>query len=171
MHTTSANALERGVWRVDRAGSLIGFRVRHFGVATVCGRFESFACRFAVDPTGVHVEGHVDVASLDTGNGTRDRRLCSEFFAADRYPAITLRATGSDDDRRLLGQLTIRGIARPVALALATTVIDDRTMRACAEGGIRRSDFDLDWDALREAGRMLVSDHVRLRADIIFTRL
>ena len=105
MNAETANALEHGVWRVDRAGSSVVFRIRHFGVATVCGRFESFACQLEADQGGVHVEGHADVASLDTRNGTRDRRLRSEFFDAEHYPAISLRATGAEDDRRLLGEL------------------------------------------------------------------
>ena len=169
MQTKISRGLDHGVWHVDHTRSSVGFRIRHFGVATVCGRFGAFACRIAADDGLVHVEGHVDVASLASGNDIRDRRLLSEFFDAEHHPTISLRATGVEDDRQLLGQLTIRGVTRPLALKLTTTVQDDGTARMRAEGRIRRSDFGLDWAALHEAGRLLVADEVRLTADVVLT--
>jgi polyisoprenoid-binding protein YceI len=169
MQTKIARGLDDGVWHVDHTRSSVVFRTRHFGVATVRGRFGSFAGRIVADEGVLRAEGHVEVASLASGNDIRDRRLLAEFFDAEHHPTISLRAAGVEDDRRLLGELTIRGIARPVELKLTTTVQDDGTARARAEGRIRRSDFGLDWDALREAGRLLVADEVRLCADVTLT--
>jgi len=168
MRTRTANSVEHGLWRIDRASSTIAFRVRHFGVTTVRGHFESFACRLEADHDGLRVEGHVDVASVDTGNRIRDARLRSEFFDVERYPASSLRASVAEADRRLVGELTIRGVTRPIELVLTVDVDRDGTVRLRGEGSIRRSDFGLEWDALRQAGRLLVADEVRLRADVVF---
>ena len=147
----------------------VGFVIRHFGVATVIGRFESFEGRLEACDGELRVEGHVHPASVVTGNGIRDARLRSEFFDAERYPECVLRAGGSERDR-LLGELTIRGVTRPVELWVAVGPEGDDSCVLRVEGSIRRSDFGLDWDALRNARRLLVADEVRMSADIVLTR-
>jgi polyisoprenoid-binding protein YceI len=166
-----ASIVKPGVWRLDRSQSTVAFRVRHFGVATVRGRFDSFACRLEADEDGLRVDGHVDVGAVATGNDIRDDRLRSEFFYAERYPAISLRGIIAEDDSRLAGELTIRGVTRPIELALTVDEDDDGALRVRADGSIRRSDFGLEWEALRNAGRLLVADEVRLRADVVFHRV
>lgn len=170
MGTKSVFVVESGLWRVDRSRSEVGFRVRHFGVAAVRGHFESFACRVVAGDGGLRIEGRVDVASVDTGNAIRDRRLRSEFFDTESHPAISLLANADAGGRRLFGQLTIRGVSRPVELALTLDANQDEVLRLRAGGTIRRSDFGLEWEALREAGRLLVADEVRLLADVVLTR-
>ena len=169
--TRTAAAIEQGVWRVDRPRSAVVFWIRHFGVATVRGCFMSFAGRVDVGEGALHVEGHVDVASVATGHDIRDARLRTEFFDAERHPAIALRASGVEGDRRLNGELTICGATRPVDLALTVGDGDGESVSVRADTSIRHSDFGLEWDALRNAGRLLVADEVRLRADVVLTRL
>jgi polyisoprenoid-binding protein YceI len=164
-----ARLLDHGLWRVDRPRSTIEFRVRHFGVATLHGRFESFAGHVDADDNGLLISGHVDVGSVETGNAIRDARLRSEFFDAELHPAISLRARDAGASH-LRGQLTIRGAMRPVELELTMERVDDDAVRARAETGFRRSDFGLEWEALRDAGRLLVADEVRLVADVVLTR-
>lgn len=168
--TSSRTDIEPGEWRVDRARSAVVFRTRHFGVATVRGRFGSFDGRLEASDGRVSVVGRVDVASVDTGHEIRDGRLRSEFFDAERHPAISLTARGARRDRRLAGELTIRGVTRPVELSLTVAPDRDGAVRVRAEGRIRRSDFGLEWDALRQAGRLLVADEVRVRADVVLKR-
>jgi polyisoprenoid-binding protein YceI len=170
MTTKYARTVAPGVWCADRSRSTVGFRVRHFGVAVVRGRFESFTCRLDASDGGFRVEGHVDVASIRTANAIRDRRLRSEFFDTQSYPAITLLANADEDARRLFGELTIRGERRPVELVVTVDAEQDGAVRLRADGRIRRSDFGLEWEALRDAGRLLVADEVRLLADVVFTR-
>lgn len=146
---------------LDPTQSTIAFDIRHMGVATVHGQFTSFSG--GVSPDGARLV--VDVASLDTGDPIRDRRLRTEFFAADQFPAIEFHADGLDGAAH--GTLTIRGVTRPVAFHLVYEPVDDTRVRIRAEGQIRRSDFGLDWDALRTAGRLIVADHVRLHADVV----
>lgn len=70
----------------------------------------------------------------------------------------------------MLGELTIRGVSRPVELELTVDADQDELLRLRATGTIRRSDFGLEWEALREAGRLLVADEVRLLADVVLRR-
>jgi polyisoprenoid-binding protein YceI len=170
MSTKYAQATAPGVWRTDGSRSTVGFRVRHFGVATVRGEFESFACRLEIRDGELRVEGHVDVASVQTGNAIRDRRLRSEFFDTTSHPAISLVASADEGGHRIFGDLTIRGVSRPVELTLTVGTEQPGSVRLRAEGKIRRSDFGLEWEALREAGRLLVADEVRLLADVVMTR-
>jgi polyisoprenoid-binding protein YceI len=146
---------------LDPTRSSIGFNIRHLGVATVHGSFASFTG--GLDDEGAQLA--VDVTSVDTGDPIRDRRLRSEFFDADRFPAMTFRAAGIGPT--IHGELTIRGVTRPIALRATFERLADESIRVRAVGRLRRSDFGLDWAALRQAGRLLVADHVRLSADIV----
>jgi polyisoprenoid-binding protein YceI len=92
-------------------------------------------------------------------------------FGAERFPEIELKARAAGDTSRLIGDLTIRGVSRPIELALRTGVSDDGSVRLRADGSFRRSEFGLEWDALRQAGRVLVSDEVRVRADVVFDQV
>jgi polyisoprenoid-binding protein YceI len=161
--------LGTGVWRVDRTRSTVSFHVRHFGFAAVHGRFESFAGRLEVCDGELQVDAQVDVASVLTGNSIRDARLRSEFFDAERHPSSSLRASCGAPDGRLVGELTIRGVTRPVELTMTVGPGSSGAVHARAEGSIRRSDFGLDWGALREADRLLVADVVRITADVVLT--
>ena len=169
MSASTESVSAEGMWTIDRLGSKVSFDVRHFGVATVHGRFESFAGGLEVRDGELHVDGEVDVASVVTGNRIRDARLRSEFFDAERHPSSSLHACGRASDGRLVGELTIRGVTQPVELTMAIGPGSAGVLHARAEGSIRRSDFGLDWGALREADRLLVADGVRITADVVLT--
>ena len=169
MSASAESVFGEGVWRVDRSRSTIRFDVRHLGVATVHGRFNSCAGRLEARDGELQVDGQVDVASVVTGNRIRDARLRSEFFDAERHPSSSLRASCSASDGRLAGELTLRGVTRPVELTMTIGPDAAGAVHVRAEGSIRRSDFGLDWGALREADRLLVADGVRITADVVLT--
>ncbi|HWK29628.1 MAG TPA: YceI family protein [Solirubrobacter sp.] len=152
-------------WRIDRTRSTVGFRVRHFGVATVRGTFASCSARLECRDGELHVDGQVDVASVATGDEIRDGRLRDEFFHVAEHPSIALRAHGAE---RLIGDLTIHGVTRRVVLSAEIEPLGD-ALHVHARGTLRRSDFGLEWDALRQAGRLLVADEVKVVADVVFT--
>ena len=174
MSNHPVSLLEQGKWRVDGSRSTVGFLIRHLGVATVRGRFSSFQGQIDVTEAGFHADATVDVASLETGDRVRDGRLRTEFFDAEHYPAVALRAGLAVPARSggwlLRSDVTIRGITRPVELRATAEPLDDGTVRVRADGQIRRTDFGLDWDALRVAGRLVVADRVRLTADAVLVR-
>jgi polyisoprenoid-binding protein YceI len=168
MSVFTPTLLQTGIWQADPDRSSVAFRVRHFGVATVRGRFDAFTARVSADDA-LRVEGHVDVASVESGNEIRDRRLRDEFFDASRHPSIAL--TGEIRGHRLHGALTIRGATRPIVFDVTVVALADDAVRVRAQGKIRRSEFGLEWDALRDAGRLLVADEVAFAVDVVLTRV
>ena len=153
-----------GVWTIDEQRSSVGFRVRHFGFSTVKGRFTHFAG--AVGPGGA--AGHVFVDSIDTGQPVRDARLRTELFDEERFPQIAFVAPGGLAPR-LEGSLTIRDVSRPVVFDVSAWSVDGEVV-VRATASISRRAFGLDWAALREAGRLVVSDRVDLVLDIVAVR-
>jgi polyisoprenoid-binding protein YceI len=151
---------------IDSACSSVGFLIRHMGVATVRGTFSSFDADFDDEPAGLRLHGEVEVASVDTGQPIRDDRLRDEFFNAPEFPVITFDGHASAESG-VSGFLTIRGVTRPLTMELTAEPLGDGAVHLHAEGRIRRSDFDLDWEALRQAGQRLVADQVRLFADVV----
>lgn len=174
MSTTSISlqTIPGGTYNVDPAHSNVGFEVRHMGIATVRGTFRTF--QGTIDATGdaPRLQGTVEVASIDTGDENRDGHLASpEFFDAENHPQITFHSTATEpvdgEQIRLIGEITIKGITRPIEL---TGVV--------AEGGtdpwgneriglelasvIDRREFDLKWNQTLPNGNLLVSNEVKL---------
>lgn len=161
-HPAAAEALT-----VDRAASTVGFRVRHLGVSTVRGEFTEFSADVRRDGDRLRIHGLIDPSTVLSGNAIRDRRLRDEFFVVAEHPAITFSGTLRDGCDVAEGELTIRGVTRPVRLAVRREALPDGAVRLIADGTISRIEFDLDWAALREAGKLLVADRVRLHADVV----
>jgi polyisoprenoid-binding protein YceI len=111
-----------GTWDLDPVHSHIGFAARHMMVSRVRGRFDKFEGQIvtADDPLQSSATGTVDMASVNTGNQTRDDDLRSDnFFAAATHPVMTFRSTGirrAGDAFVVDGELTVRGATRPVSL-------------------------------------------------------
>ena len=152
---------ESEAWKIDADESEATFEVRHFRFATVEGRFGVVTGE--VGAWGA--AGGVEVVSVDSGSDIRDARLRTEFFDAERFPRITFE-TGEPLGPTVTGRLTIRDVTRPVAFTVASAA-DDDTLRITARATISRKAFGLDWAALREAGRLIVSDKVRLRLELV----
>jgi polyisoprenoid-binding protein YceI len=114
-----------GTWTVDPVHSEVSFVVRHMMVSKVRGRFDKFegAITTAPDPLQSTVTATVDLGSVNTGNETRDNHIRSEdFFHTEKHPTMTFRSTGlrqaGDGNYFLDGDLTLRGITRPVTFRL-----------------------------------------------------
>jgi len=158
-----------GRWEVDPGRSRVSFEVRHFRVARVRGGFSSFACRLEAGDR-LRINGSVDAASIETGDPVRDERLrAGEFLDSARHPAIDFTADGavSDDGGwRIEGELTIRGVTRPLELRASRVDRADGAVGIAADGALSRRDFGLEWDALVEAGRLVVSDRVDIAINV-----
>ena len=113
-----------GTWTIDPVHSEVSFTVRHMMVSKVRGRFDKFegTITTAPDPLQSGVTATVDLGSVNTGNETRDNHIRSEdFFHTEKHPTMTFRSTGirPDGDNFLLdGDLTLRGVTRPVTFRL-----------------------------------------------------
>ena len=169
----------RTTWAVDPAHSTVEFAVRHLMITTVKGRFTDVAGTVVLDeanPAASSADITVQVASIDTREAQRDAHLRSaDFFDAGTYPTLTFRSTGVRDPRpggfTLVGDLTIHGVTREVALDVA---IEGRARDAwggeragyAATTRIKRSDFGLTWNQLLETGGLAVSDEVKIALEI-----
>src|SRR5246127_4890942 len=121
MSATSLQTIPAGVYNVDPAHSNVGFEVRHMGIATVRGKFGTFEGKIDATGDAPVLEGNVDVSTIDTGEANRDGHLKSpEFFDADQHPQITFHATtteaGADGHVTLTGEITIKGVTKPIEL-------------------------------------------------------
>lgn len=163
--------IPNGTWTVDPAHSGVGFRVKHLMIATVKGKFGDFEGTLSRDDEGIRIAGTVRTASIDTGNEQRDAHLRSpDFFDAEAYPEITFASTDvqtSGDKLRVAGDLTIKGVTRPIVLEGQVTGTgrdpwgNDRVGLEL-EGEIDRTAFGLTWNQALETGGVLVGDRVKL---------
>jgi polyisoprenoid-binding protein YceI len=173
--------LSSGSWSVDPTHSVIEFRVKHMVIQTVKGRFRDFdgAIITGAEPT---IAGSIRVASLDTLHEERDAHLRSpDFFDVERHPEISFEASGlqfNGDDRHfsLPGELTIKGITRPITLdgELHGTIADaagGEQIALALRGQLDRSDYGLVWNRLLETGNVLVGDTVDLVLDVAAVRV
>ncbi len=162
-------------WIIDPAHSEIHFKIRHLVISTVTGSFKKFEGEVEAekeDFTDAKIKFSADVDSIDTNADQRDDHLKSEdFFDAANHPKLTFTSTEvikkSDSDYKVKGDLTIRGITKPVELNVefgGITKDPYGQTKAGFEitGKINRHDFGLKWNAVTEAGGLVVSDEVKL---------
>lgn len=171
-------------WQIDRAHSAAQFSVRHLMVSTVRGHFGKLTGVVRYDPAKpgeASVEAEVDVSTIDTREAKRDAHLKSpDFFDVEKYPAMTFRSTklepAGPGKFKMTGNLTLRGVTRPVVFDLdgvSEPIKDQRggeRMGATATAKINRSDFGMTWNRLLEAGGVTVGDEVTIVIDAELTR-
>jgi polyisoprenoid-binding protein YceI len=179
MSTAVQPATSTTTWAFDPVHSSVEFAVRHLMITTVKGRFTDVQGTVTLDdanPAASAAEIAVQVASIDTGERQRDAHLKSaDFFEAEKFPTLTFRSTSVRDHKKngftLIGDLTIHGVTREVALDVTT---EGRAkdpwggQRAgyTATTKIKRSDFGLTWNQLLETGGFAVSDDVKISLDV-----
>ena len=168
----------QGTWVIDTTHTRLGFVARHAMVTKVRGQFEEFAGTLVIDaanPSASTASVAVQLASVNTGTPDRDAHLRSaDFFDVENNKEMTFASTGvkqDGDEFVMLGDLTIKGVTRPVELELEPTGVATHpfgNVRAGFEGGteISRKDFGLTWNVALEAGGVLVSDKIKIQLDV-----
>jgi polyisoprenoid-binding protein YceI len=163
-----------GEYVLDASHSHVGFSVRHLMVSKTKGRFAevSGTIHIAADPLESAVEVDIPVASIDTRDETRDGHLRSaDFFDADNHPSLHYRSTKVTPagDRRwnVEGELTVRGVTRPVPLEVtfeggAKDPWGSHRIGFTAHAELDREDFGLTWNQTLETGGVLVGKQVRI---------
>ncbi|HEY9044952.1 MAG TPA: YceI family protein [Ohtaekwangia sp.] len=169
--------MENKTWIIDNAHSEVQFKVKHLVISTVTGSFTKF--NGIVDATenfeNVKISFEADIDSISTHNEQRDEHLKSpEFFDAGTFPKLkftSTKFTKTGDDYELEGDLSIKDVSRKVKLTVDHSGIAKDpwgNVKAGFEvsGKINRKDFGLTWSALTETGGAVVSDEVKLIANI-----
>ncbi len=175
----SAPAAVTGNYKLDLAHTRIGFSARHAMVSKVRGQFNKFDGSVYLDaekPANSHVELNIDANSIDTRNDDRDNHLRSnDFLAMKEYPEITFRSTEveqvDDNHYRVTGDLTIRGVTRPVTVdfeltGVATDPYGNQRVGFEGSATINRKDWGVNWNAVLDGGGVMVSERVNLEFEV-----
>jgi polyisoprenoid-binding protein YceI len=172
--------LPTGIWQVDPVHSSVEFHVKHLGIATVKGRFNSFEGTLEVDGDGVRAYGTVDVASVDTREPQRDAHLRSaDFFEAESFPQIIFRSTAigplDEDEFEIDAELTIHGVTRNVTLKAThegseTDPQGNERIGVSASTQISRGDYDMKFNAALGSGNLVVADRVKILVEVSAVR-
>lgn len=168
-------------WNIDPTHSEVTFKVKHLMISTVTGRFKVFEGQAESEGDEFkkikNIEFKADVKSIDTNNDQRDEHLRSgDFFAAEEHPQMNFKAENFDvNSDKLQGELTIRNTTKPVTLDVdfGGVVVDPYGQTKAGltvNGKISRKEFGLTWDAVTEAGSVVVSDQVRINVEVQFVK-
>jgi len=162
-------------WKIDPAHSEVNFKVKHLVVSTVTGHFSKFDASIETnkeDFSDAKIKFEADINSIDTKNEQRDGHLKSaDFFDAEKNPKMSFVSKSikknSDHEMQVIGNLTLRGVTKEIIL----DVIYNGTVAGFGgtevsgfevRGKVNRFDFGLQWNALTEAGGVVVSNEVKI---------
>ena len=179
MTNVTAPTTLTGTYAIDPTHSRIGFVARHAMVTKVRGSFNEFEGNGYFDtenPTNSKLQLTIKAASIDTRNPDRDAHLRSnDFLDMENHPEITFVSTAVDqtgsDQYRVTGDLTIKGLTKPVSVDLDFTgaAVDPYgNQRIGLEGSttVNRKDWGVSWNTALEAGGVLVSEKVTLEFEV-----
>lgn len=165
-------------WTLDPMHSEITFKVKHLMISTVTGQFRKFnvtATTESDDFSKAQVDAAIDVSSIDTNNEQRDGHLKGDdFFSAANHNQISFKSTkfeSNGDDSKLYGDLTIKGVTKPVVLNVENggIVVDPYGQTKAGftvTGKVNRKEFGLTWSAVTEAGSVVVGDEIKFTSEI-----
>jgi polyisoprenoid-binding protein YceI len=165
-------------YEIDASHTHIGFSVRHMVVANVKGSFGAYTGSIEFDaenPSELKANATIEVKSIDTANEDRDKHLTgADFFDADTHPTITFTTTrveGTIPDLTLIGDLTIKGVTKEIALPVEFTgpITDpwgNERIGLSGAASINRQDYGITWSKSLDGGGLVVADTVRLIIEV-----
>lgn len=166
-------------WVLDPTHSELGFKIKHLMISNVSGSFKNFTATVEAedeDFTTARIELEAEVASINTNNEQRDVHLRnSDFFEVEQFPTLKFRSTKiervDDEHFQLFGDLTLKGVTRPVQLTAAFNgVVKDpwggRRAGFLVTGKINRSDFGVSFNGVLETGGVMLGEDVKLNGEI-----
>jgi polyisoprenoid-binding protein YceI len=167
-----------GTYAVDPSHTELGFAVRHMAVSKVRGRLSKFegTLVLAEDPANSKASFTIDATSVDTRDENRDAHLrTNDFFDVENHPTWTFESTeikpAGGTDFKVDGDLTIRGVTKPVTLDVSLEgVVQDpygnHRVGFSASTTINREDFGVSFGAVMEAGGMVVAKKVDIQIEL-----
>jgi len=166
-----------GTWTLDPTHSEVTFSVRHLAISKVRGSFKKFDVTLVAgeNPTDSKITASIDMASVDTNQKDRDGHLLtSDFFLIEEFPTMDFVSTGitkNGDDFDLAGDLTLRGVTKPVVLkvefgGVITDGYGQTKAGAAATTKIDRTEFGVNWNAALEAGGLTLGNEVTINIEL-----
>ena len=166
-------------WKIDPAHSEILFKVKHLMITTVTGSFKQYNLEVETETddftTAKKIEFTADINSINTNNEQRDTHLKSaDFFNAEEHAQLRFigkKYEAHGDEAKLHGDLTMRGTTKPITLNVefAGIVVDPYGQTKAGftiDGKVSRKEFGLTWNAVTEAGSIVVSDEIKIHAEV-----
>lgn len=151
-------------------------------ITTVTGSFTNFTAELETESDAFEngkASFQAEVASIHTANADRDKHLVTaDFFDAENYPTISFESTQlakQNGDHKLYGNLTIKGVTKPVVLDVefGGTAVDpwgNTKAGFTISGKIKRSEWGLTYNAALETGGVMLSDDVRIVGELQFVK-
>ncbi|HET8838804.1 MAG TPA: YceI family protein [Flavobacteriaceae bacterium] len=166
-------------WELDPTHSELTFKVKHLMISNVKGEFRNFDATVESsgnDFSNAKIDATIDAASLDTNNVDRDKHLKSaDFFDAENNSKITFHSTDlnklDEDNFQLKGILAMKGKEKEITLdvdfgGFMKDPYGNEKAGFSMSGKINRKDWGLNWNAALETGGVMVSDEVRINAEV-----
>jgi polyisoprenoid-binding protein YceI len=177
VHATTIPGYRSGTWQIDPTHTEVSFSVRHMMVSKVRGYFTDFSGTIVIadEPADSSVTATIAMNSIDTRNEQRDNHIRSaDFFDVVNHPTWTFASTGvhaDDGDLFLDGELTIKGVTRPVTLSLEVEGFGPDAFGGTRAGfsattTINRNDFGVDIAMPLDGGGVVVGDKVTITLEI-----
>ena len=166
-------------YTVDQSHSTVGFAVKHMMVSKVKGQFDSYTADIEAedltDLSSAKIAFSIDTASINTFSEDRDTHLRSaEFFDVEKYPSMDFKSTSitrDGDEYKVTGDLTIKGITKPVTFDVefggkGKNPWGVEVYGFEGEAKINREDFGLTWNTALETGGVLVGKDVKIQLEL-----
>ncbi len=166
-------------WAIDPLHSEVLFKIKHLVISTITGSFRKFDGKMTADGddfNNAKINFTIDVKSIDTNQPQRDEHLQkADFFDADLYPQITFESTSfvkiSDSDYKMDGNLTLRGVTKPIELNVEYGGSEDNghgIMKHGFEvtGIVNRKQFGMTWNKTLDSGGLGLGEDIKLIANI-----
>ena len=164
---TTPKTAPAGSWSADPVHSNVSFEIAYAGTNTFRGGFHDYAAGLT---DGV-LEGSAKVASVDVKDEQLNGHLQTpDFFDAERFPEITFRTSDLEH-----GELTIKGVTRPVAITASVSEpnVDPfgrERVGITLEAKVDRSEYGMNWNAPNQGGGNYLGDDVTIKADLALVR-
>ncbi|MGY3052840.1 polyisoprenoid-binding protein YceI [Pedobacter sp. UYEF25] len=166
-------------WAIDPMHSKVLFKIKHLVISTVTGSFRKFEGQIisqGKDFNDAKVSLNIGVKSVDTNQTQRDQHLQGDdFFEADKYPSINFESTSFEtmggDNYKMQGNLTMKGVTKPVSLDVAYGGSEDNGHGVLKHGFeitgvVNRKEFGMTWNKLTDAGGLGLGEDIKLSANI-----
>lgn len=171
-------------WVIDTAHTAVAFKIKHLMISNVKGEFKEYDA--SIYTTGndfltAEVDFWINPSSINTGDPKRDGHLVSsDFFDTENHKEITFKANtlekaDGDDNYSVWGDLTIKGITKRIKLNVEFNGIvkdpwGNEKAGFAITGKVSRKDWNLNWNAVLEAGGVLVGDEVKIDVELELTK-
>ena len=166
-------------WAFDPTHSELSFKIKHLMITNVSGSYKTFHVEVKTDGddfTTAQIVATADISSINTNNEQRDAHLRNaDFFEAEKYPELLFRSTKvesvDDETFNLYGDLTMKGITKPVKLIVEHSSLTkdpwggERTGFVIT-GKINRSDWGIGFNGVLETGGLVLGEEVKLHSEI-----